>query len=202
MDVLSKFIGKNSKNREIIVVSGLPRSGTSMLMRMLEEGGIEPLTDRVRTADHDNPRGYYEYEAVKKLKEGEYSWLPLARGKAVKIISALLSYLPPDNSYHVLFTQRSIQEVLASQRAMLVNRGEDPDKIGDTEMAATFEKHIAQVMQWLSSQKNISTLLVDYNKMIKDPGSDARRIASFLGNKLNVEKMIAVIEPDLYHHRG
>ncbi len=173
-----------------------------MLMRMLDEGGIKPLTDEARIADQDNPRGYYEYEAVKRLKDGEFSWLPLAQGKAVKIISALLTYLPPDYSYYVLFTQRSIQEVLASQRAMLVNRGEDPDKIDDVEMAATFEKHIAQVMQWLSNQENISTLQVDYNKMIKDPGTDVRKINSFLGNKLDVERMVAVIEPDLYRHRG
>jgi hypothetical protein len=202
MKLFSKFNGTNLKRKEIIVVSGLPRSGTSMLMRMLEEGGIEPLTDKVRTADEANPRGYYEYEAVKKLKDGEFSWLPQALGKAVKIISALLPYLPNDYSYYVLFTQRSFQEVLASQRAMLINRGEDPDKISDAEMATTFEKHLAQVMNWLSSQNNISTLYVDYNKMIKEPGRDVRRINSFLGDSLNVERMIAVIEPDLYRHRG
>lgn len=201
MRLFSKLIGSNLNNRRIIVVSGLPRSGTSVLMRMLEEGGIEPLTDKVRTADQDNPRGYYEYEAVKKLKEGEFSWLPLAQGKAVKVISALLSYLPNDYSYYVLFTQRSVSEVLASQHAMLINRGEDPDKIVDAEMAATFEKHLAQVMHWLNNQKNISTLYVDYNRMIKEPGPDARRINSFLGESLNIERMVAVIEPDLYRHR-
>ena len=201
MKIFHRILIPKSNKKEIIVVSGLPRSGTSMLMRMLEVGGVAPLADNVRMADEDNPRGYYEYEIVKKLKDGEFSWLPQAQGKAVKIISALLTYLPDDYLYRVVFTQRSIQEVLASQRTMLINRGEDPDKIDDKEMASTFEKHLDQVSRWLNGQKNISTLYIDYNRMIRTPERDVKHINSFLGDCLDVEKMIAIVEPDLYRHR-
>jgi hypothetical protein len=125
----------------VVVVSGLPRSGTSMLMNMLDAGGIPPLTDNLRAADDDNPRGYYEFEPVKKLREGDFSWLPNAQGKSVKIISALLAYLPPTETFQVLFMQRAIPEILASQRRMLINRGEDPDKVSD--------------MRWRSFSKSI-----------------------------------------------
>jgi len=201
MDLISKVLGTSARRKEIIVVSGLPRSGTSMLMRMLEAGGIESLTDGERVPDNDNPRGYYEYESVKKLKDGEFAWLSKAEGKAVKIISALLTYLPENYSYRVLFTQRSFPEVLASQRTMLINRGEDPDKVNDNDMARTFEKHLAQVMNWLNNQNNISTCYVDYNNVISNAASNSQRINSFLGGSLNIEKMISVVEPDLYRQR-
>jgi len=187
--------------RPLVVVSGLPRSGTSMLMRMLEAGGIPPLTDALRSADGDNPRGYYEFEPVKKLREGDASWLPQAQGRAVKIVSALLAYLPPTYSYQVLFIQRALPEILASQRKMLVNRGEDPDKVNDTEMAQYFEKHLAQVMAWLAEQKNVSTLYVDYNQMLKDPAPLVEQINAFLGIGLDEQKMVGVVEPALYRQR-
>ena len=173
-----------------------------MLMRMLDVGGIPPLTDNLRNADDDNPRGYYEFEPVKKLREGDFSWLPQAQGKAVKIISALLTYLPPTHSYQVLFIQRAIPEILASQRKMLINRGEDPDKVSDAEMAQYFQKHLAQVTAWLGEQKHIATLYVDYNQMLKDPAPLARQINDFLGGSLEVEKMIEVVDPALYRQRS
>jgi hypothetical protein len=185
----------------LVVVSGLPRSGTSMLMRMLDAGGIPPLTDKVRSADDDNPRGYYEFEPVKKLREGDFTWLPQAQGKAVKVISALLAYLPPTQTYKVLFIQRAIAEILASQRKMLIHRGEDPDKVSDAEMSQYFEKHLAQVTAWLAEQKNISTLYVDYNRMLKDPAPFVQQIDQFLGGGLDVEKMIAAVDPALYRQR-
>lgn len=201
MELIKKIMGNNYKSKEIIVVSGLPRSGTSVLMRMIEAGGIKVLTDGGRIADNDNPRGYYEYEPVKQLKEGEFTWLSKAEGKAVKIISALLTYLPEDYSYRIIFTQRSFPEVLASQREMLINRGEDPDKIDDNDMTRTFERHLAQVMNWLKNQNNFSTLYIDYNKVITDPASNSQQINTFLGGSLDVEKMIATVEPDLYRQR-
>ena len=200
--ISSKIINPLRKKKEIIVVTGLPRSGTSMMMRMLESVGIEILTDHGRVADDDNPRGYYEYEMVKKLKDGCVSWLPLAQGKAIKVISALITYLPSDYRYRILFMQRSIPQVLASQRKMLINRGEDPDKVKDSEMASTFDKHLTQVMDWLSNQQNISTLYIDYNKVINEPAPNIRYINSFLGGFLDEERMIAVVEPDLYRQRN
>jgi hypothetical protein len=201
MKFLSGLVRKGPAARPVVVVSGLPRSGTSMLMRMLDAGGIPPLTDELRSADDDNPRGYYEFEPVKKLREGDSSWLPQAQGKAVKIISALLAYLPPTQTYQVLFIQRAIPEILASQRKMLVNRGEDPDKVSDAEMAQYFEKHLAQVTAWLGEQKQVRTLYVDYNQMLHDPAPTARKINAFLGGNLEVEKMVAVVDPALYRQR-
>src|SRR5262249_30630691 len=103
---------------DIIIVSGLPRSGTSLMMQMLDGGGVPVLTDNIRAADTDNPRGYYEFEPVKATKR-DATWLPAARGKAVKMVSQLLYHLPPGETYRVLFLERDLEEVLASQEKML-----------------------------------------------------------------------------------
>ena len=128
--------------REIVtVVSGLPRSGTSMMMRMLEAGGMEPVTDDLRTADEDNPKGYYEFERVKDL-ERDQAWLEDARGRFVKVISMLLRHLPSGHRYKIIFMRRKMEEILASQRQMLVRRGEWPDRVSDARMAEMFAKHL------------------------------------------------------------
>jgi len=201
MKLFAGLLRKAPPERPLVIVSGLPRSGTSMLMRMLDAGGLPPLTDELRSADDDNPRGYYEFEPVKQLRQGDSSWLPQAQGKAVKIISALLAYLPPTHIYRVLFIQRAIPEILASQRKMLVNRGEDPDKVKDAEMAQYFETHLAQVTAWLGEQKHIAALYVDYNQMLTDPAPHVQRINAFLGGALDEQKMIAVVDPALYRQR-
>ncbi len=201
MNWLQKIFKNEPKRPEIVIVSGLPRSGTSMLMRMLEAGGLPLLTDGLRTPDSDNPRGYYEYEAVKKLREGVSGWLDQADGKAVKVISALLSFLPKDRSYRVVFSLRALPEILASQRKMLVNRGEDPDKVSDVDMAQYFESHLAQVTGWLKQQPHMRVLYVDYNAMLKDPAPHVHEINEFLGGKLAEDKMRAVIDPSLYRQR-
>ena len=130
---LKGLLGQDKQNEAIIVVSGLPRSGTSMLMKMLDAGGVPPLTDNIRTADEDNPKGYYEFERVKALDKGDTAWVADAHGKSVKVISALLKHLPADQSYRVVYVRRNMDEILASQRKMLVRRGEDPDKIDDAQ---------------------------------------------------------------------
>ena len=134
-----------SSSQIVTIVSGLPRSGTSMMMKMLEAGGLPPLTDNLRTADEDNPKGYYEFERVKQLPKGDVAWLPDAQGKVVKVIAALLPSLPGGYHYRVIFMQRAMPEVLASQRQMLIRRGEDPNKIPDDVIAKLFEKHLKQV---------------------------------------------------------
>ncbi len=190
------------RRKPIVIVSGLPRSGTSMMMRMLEAGGLPPLTDAIRRADEDNPRGYYEFERVKNLPDGDTAWLEdAARGKAVKVISALLPYLPDTYTYKVLFMQRKIAEVLASQRRMLVRRGEDPDKIDDAEMAQLFEKHLQQVFAWMDAQPNVTYLVVDYNRVVEDPAPQAAAVNAFLGRILDEAKMIAAVDPTLYRQR-
>src|ERR1700730_18485992 len=92
---------------EIIIVSGLPRSGTSLMMQMLDRGGVEVVTDNLRTADTDNPKGYYEFEQVKTIKR-DTTWLPATRGKAFKMVSQLLYHLPPVETYRVIFMERGL----------------------------------------------------------------------------------------------
>lgn len=185
----------------IVVVSGLPRSGTSMMMKMLEAGGIPPLTDKLRTADKDNPKGYYEFERVKQLDKGDTTWLPQAEGKVVKVISALLKHLPSDYHYQVIFQRRHMSEILASQRKMLVHRGEDPDKMDDAQVAALFERHVQQIEQWLRQQPNIEVLYTHYSDVMADPLTEIGRINRFLGRDLDVRAMVEVVDPDLYRNR-
>ncbi|HZM91702.1 MAG TPA: sulfotransferase, partial [Blastocatellia bacterium] len=174
------------KTETITIVSGLPRSGTSMMMKMLAAGGLEPLTDNIRTADEDNPKGYFEFERVKQI-ENDKAWLEEARGRVVKLISALLKHLPPSYNYKVLFMRRAMPEILASQRQMLIRRGEPTDAVPDDRMAAMFNKHVAQVEAWLAAQPNVEVLYVSYNDVLKDSRPHAERINKFLGGSLEVD---------------
>ncbi|HSB10699.1 MAG TPA: sulfotransferase [Blastocatellia bacterium] len=187
-------------DKTITIVSGLPRSGTSMMMKMLEAGGLEPLTDNIRAADDDNPKGYFEFERVKQI-EHDRGWLEDARGRVVKLISALLKHLPDGYTYKVVFMRRNMQEILDSQRQMMIRRGEPTDTVPDDKMAAMFEKHLAQVESWLSSQSNIETIYVSYNEVIADSRSQAERINSFLGRSLDVDDMVGVVDRALYRQQ-
>lgn len=186
--------------RTITVVSGLPRSGTSMMMKMLEAGGIPPLTDEIREADADNPKGYYELERVKKLDKGDSEWLATAEGKAVKVISALLQHLPETYDYQVIFMERHMPEILASQRKMLDRRGEE-DEMDDEKMRALFEKHLQQIKTWLGEQENFSVLYVHYSEALADARTQAERVKGFLGAELDVDKMTGTVDPNLYRNR-
>ncbi len=184
----------------ITVVSGLPRSGTSMMMRMLEAGGVPVLTDMEREADEDNLRGYYEDERVKQLRE-DASWITEAEGKAVKVVSYLLRYLPEGHSYKVVFMERRIPEVLASQRKMMKRRGEPTDEVPDDVMAGVFERHLAEIYEWLGEQPDIEVIHVSYNETLDDPEATAERVAALIGCGLDVEKMMQVVDPKLYRQR-
>ncbi len=184
----------------IVVVSGLPRSGTSMMMKMLEAGGLPVLTDNQRTADEDNPRGYYEFERVKQIEE-DTEWLPEARGKVVKMISALVRHLPPDHCYRVIFMQREMGEILASQRQMLVRRGEDAERIDDKEMARLFARHLSQMESWLASQPHMDVLYVHYGDVLDAPVVQVARVNAFLGGGLDERKMAQVVDPELYRQK-
>jgi hypothetical protein len=188
--------------KTVVVVSGLPRSGTSMMMKMLEAGGLPILTDNLRTPDEDNPKGYYEFERVKKLNKGDTAWLRDADGKAVKVISALVKYLPPDYDYRVIFMHRNLREVMASQRKMLIRRGEDPDKTSEEEMMGLFSKHVRHVLEWMRRQPNFSLLEVHYNAVLRDPEAYACQVNEFLGGFLDERAMTAVIDPSLYRNRA
>jgi len=187
-------------NETITIVSGLPRSGTSMMMKMLTAGGLELLTDNIRAADEDNPKGYFEFERVKQI-ENDKAWLEDARGRVVKLISALLKHLPTAYNYKVIFMRRAMPEILASQRQMLIRRGEPADAVPDDKMAAMFNKHVAQVESWLAAQPNIDVLYVSYNEVMKDSRSQAERINLFLGGSLKVEEMVDVVDRGLYRQK-
>jgi hypothetical protein len=185
----------------ITIVSGLPRSGTSMMVQMLKAGGIEPLTDELRAADDSNPKGYYELERVKKLKEGDTQWVGSAVGKSVKVISALLDGLPPGYQYRVIFMQRNMDEILASQKQMLIKRGEPVDKVSDAQLAEIFQKHLKKTTDWLAGQPNMQVVYINYNEMLKDPLPSLKRVNQLLDGKLNLEEMASVVDKDLYRQR-
>jgi argonaute-like protein implicated in RNA metabolism and viral defense len=172
-----------------------------MMMRMLEAGGLQVLTDQIRVPDEDNPEGYYEFEAVKQI-EHDQTWLPEARGKAVKMVAALLRHLPPDYTYQVIFMRRRMDEILASQRRMLARRGQSTDTVSDERLAALFQRHLQQVEAWISEQPNIDALYVEYNKVLQDPIEHAERINRFLGGDLDSDQMARVVDPTLYRQRG
>jgi hypothetical protein len=185
----------------VTVVSGLPRSGTSLMMMMLEAGGMQVLTDKIRTADEDNPEGYYEFERVKQIEQ-DRSWLEDAKGKAVKMIAELLKHLPPDYTYKVIFMRRKMEEILASQKQMLTRRGEPTDRVSDERMAKLFTEYLERVEAWIAEQPNIEVIYVGYNEVLENPVGEAKRINQFLGNTLNVENMVGVVDPTLYRQRG
>jgi hypothetical protein len=186
----------------IPIVSGLPRSGTSLMMNMLAAGGLEVLTDQLRTPDDDNPVGYFELEEVKKLMKGEHSWLARSNGKAVKVISTLLPYLPDGYHYRIIFMRRAIEEVLASQRRMLINRSENPDKVSDDQMAEMFAKDLQQSERWITSQAHTTRIDIDYKQLIANPRPLVAEINKFLGGGLDEDKMLGVIDPSLYRQRS
>ena len=183
---------------EIIVVSGLPRSGTSLMMQMLEKGGIEVMTDQLRSADVDNPRGYYELEKVKKIKE-DASWLPLARGKAFKMVSQLLYNLPPTEKYRTIFMERDLDEVISSQEKMLKRLGRSADTSHG--MRRSFAIHLERLQAWLQQQENMEVLQVNYNDLVQQPQEQAARINDFLGGTANVHSMAKTVDPSLYRNR-
>jgi len=195
------FSSQPEKTAVITVVSGLPRSGTSMMMKMIEAGGLPPLTDQIRTADADNPKGYYEFERVKQLDKGDTAWVSDAVGKSVKVISALLKHLPPGYEYRIIFVRRNMAEILASQRKMLLNRGEDANKMDDEKMADLFAKHLQQVETWLQSQPNMQVHYCHYSEVLAHPEAEAQKINRFLGGNLDVAAMATAVDPHLYRNR-
>jgi hypothetical protein len=193
---------KKDQHPFILIVSGLPRSGTSLMMNMLAAGGLEVLTDHLRVPDDDNPVGYFELEEVKKLHKGELSWLERSNGKAVKVISTLLPYLPDRYRYRIIFMRRPMEEVLASQRRMLTNRSENPDKVSDEQMAEIFEKDLQKSERWLNSQAHAARIDINYKELINNPGPLVAEINKFLGGGLDEDKMLGVIDPSLYRQRS
>jgi hypothetical protein len=187
----------------VYVVSGLPRSGTSMMMRMLEAGGIAPFTDGERSADIDNPEGYYEFRRVMDLeRDPDKGWVREARGRALKVISFLLRHLPEDNAYRVVYMRRSLDEVLVSQDKMLDRLGR-PAAGGDLEATKeSYRNDIVAARLFARKQRNRAMLEVHYADAIADPLGIARAVNRFLGGSLDEAKMAAAVNERLYRNRA
>ena len=198
--LFSRSNHNDSKKQPIIIVSGLPRSGTSMMMKMLAEGGVPVITDELRRPDSDNPNGYFELETVRQMSQGNIEWLGNSAGKAVKVISALLEYLPPTYSYKVIFLERDVHEVLASQRKMLLNRNEK-EMGNEAEIAAQIQNHLSVMKPWLVRQPNMEVLYVNYNSLMTEPVPLCERITKFLDLPLNQSRMLSVPDKKLYRNR-
>ena len=183
----------------ITIVSGVPRSGTSMLMKMLQAGGIPSLTDGERIADEDNPNGYLELEAVKKTKEDD-SWIIDAPGKAVKVIYRLLYDLPTKYQYKIIFAERDLREVISSQIKML-QRSDKKLEVSPSVLEKVFEKQVADCKSWLAENDNFEVLYVRYDHVLEEPLGNAECMRDFLEIDLNVEAMASVVDPQLYRSK-
>ena len=184
----------------VAIVSGLPRSGTSMMMKMLESGGVPVMTDNLREADIDNLNGYYEFLPALKVKN-DSSWLKDANHKAVKMVYQLLYDLPDGFEYRVLMMRRAIDEVLASQKKMLQRLGKPTDTIPDEKMAELFRAGLSKFETWVAQKPNFRIIDVDYNKMVADPLPQIDAINKLLGGSLDTDAMVEVVSPELYRNR-
>lgn len=183
---------------EIVVVSGLPRSGTSMMMRMIAAAGVPALTDAVRRADEDNPLGYFEYEPVKRTKT-DPAWLDLAGGQVVKMVHALLTDLPTDRSYAVVLMHRDMDEVLASQATMLARSGRTP--VPAEVLRRVYEAQLDHAKTWMNRHAAFRRLDVEYARVIADPVGGAARVAAFLGLP-GAKEMAAAVDPSLHRNKA
>jgi hypothetical protein len=199
--LLGDFLRRRKYGEPIVVVSGLPRSGTSMMMKMLDAAGVPIMTDAVRQADVDNPKGYFEYERVKDLEtETDKGYIRDGRGKALKVISFLLKDLPDDCFYRVIFMRRHLDEVIASQNRMLDRRGEDAIDEKET-MAEAYRNHLAAVKIMVRKRPNFEMLEFRYDEAVKDPRGAARAVNAFLGGRLDESAMARVVDAELYRNR-
>lgn len=181
----------------ITIVSGVPRSGTSMLMQMLAAGGMDMAVDHIRQADEDNPKGYFEYEKVKKLEQ-DASWLDEVEGKAIKVISYLLPRLPEDRAYKIIFMERDLNEVVRSQNNMLKRRNQSGSKGDDAKMVRLFEEHLTRIKTLIGRTKNMDVLYLAHRDVLDHPPRAAEEIADFLDRDLDREAMAECVDPELY----
>jgi LPS sulfotransferase NodH len=184
----------------ITIVSGLPRSGTSLMMQMLAAGGIPILTDGERIPDSDNPRGYCEWEQIKLLPKNP-ALIAEAEGKAVKVISQLLFALPSSHRYKIIFLRRPLAEVLASQAEMIRHRSGAGPAMPEAQVRSAFEAHLNQVNRWLKDKQNISVLDLEYHDLLADPRTISTKLQDFLLTPLDIENMAKQVDPALYRQR-
>ena len=182
---------------EIIIVSGLPRSGTSLMMQLLQAGGIPLVCDDKRAADVFNPRGYFECEAVKKLAT-DNACIEGIQGKAIKVLYHLLKHLPEDQRYKIIFMQRPLNEVMLSQDRMLAGLGREEIAPASAELAITFAGQIDATTQWIRQQKNMTLWECDYPDLVKNSASLLQDLSIFLERDLPLPCMQAQIQPQLH----
>ena len=180
----------------IVVVSGLPRSGTSMMMQMLAKGGVPAFTDGNRKADADNPHGYFEHEKSIGIAR-DNAWIPDSRGHAVKIVAQLLSYLPRGERYRVVFMDRDLREIVQSQRVMLDRLGRKGGSLTEGRMMATLDAQVAQIERLLARRPDVEAIFIDYASVLADPRKEAGRISGILGLEIDVEAMVAGVDKSL-----
>lgn len=200
-----RFVKKRLIQRKefITIVSGLPRSGTSMMMSALQAGGMPLLVDHIREADPNNPKGYFEFERVKQLPKGDFSWLRPARGKAVKVISALLEFLPEKFHYKVIFMERDMDEVLASQARMLARNGKQEDHpVSNDEIKQSYQAHLDKVLGLLAKGDWFQTLYVSYNDILCQPDLEFQKVANFLEVGLDPVRMAQIVDHGLYREKS
>ena len=186
----------------VVVVSGLPRSGTSMMMRMLEKGGLPLLKDDIRSADENNPGGYYEYQPTKDLgRSTDKSWVAKSRGKGVKVISELLKELPQAYFYQIIFMRRRLAEIIASQDKMLSGVREQRPKSENERISVLFEEHLQITRRWLMHKSNFEVLEVSYSRVLRDPLEQSQAVANFLDRPLGIKEMASVVDPSLWRNR-
>jgi len=187
----------------IVIVSGLPRSGTSMMMGMLEAGGVPIMTDAEREADIDNPKGYFEYERIKDLeKETDKSYVREGRGKALKVISFLIKDLPDDNDYRIIFMRRDLDEVLASQNKMIDRLGAQDAAAEQEAMKEAYRNDIVRTRLLCKNRPNFELIEVHYKKSIDDPAATAASVNAFLDGRLDEAAMRASVDGSLYRNRA
>lgn len=184
----------------ITIVSGLPRSGTSLMMQMLAAGGMPILSDGERRADADNPRGYLEWERIKRLPK-EPALIAEAEGRAVKVISQLLLSLPAGHQYRIIFIERPLPEVLASQTQMLRHRGTSSADADDSALVKAFQNHLHEVNTALSARSDVKVLRIHYHRVLNEPRAIAEAMARFVGIALDTEAMARQVDPALYRQR-
>lgn len=197
-----RFSRKKTDHNIITVVSGLPRSGTSMLMKMLDHGNMPLLIDNIRKPDVDNPKGYYEFERVKEL-EHDNKWLEMARGKAVKIVSPLLQHLIMDKTYRykIIFMLRNLDEIIVSQKNMADRLHPSEDRIRDNILKQNYIRHIEEVRHWLEQNENMDFMYLNYKDVICNPIPTSEDINVFLGLNLNTLEMSMAVDNSLYRQQ-
>jgi hypothetical protein len=183
-----------------MIVSGLPRSGTSLMMQMLAAGGMPILSDGERIADADNPRGYCEWERIKQLPK-EPGCIGEAEGKAVKVISQLLFALPGGHDYRIIFIERPLPEVVASQAEMIRRRGTTGAALPEAALIAGLKMHLNQVNAWLAQKRDLAVLRVEYRAVLRDPTVAAESVQKFVERKLDVRSMARQVDSSLYRQR-